>query len=324
MSIYYMAPMAFLNRISTPRILAAAATSLALAASAQAANDSGGYSYRLHQAKTSVDQLGQDLSQYEQTGGPRYVIQGPDITLEWLDRISPEERAPQNASYPLYRKSMGLLVPHYWADGRPASQEQGWHGPGYDIYYDSFATDFKRGDDDRLIDGHQAEHYIFTAQHISWAEGDPRKEHSDATYDLWVLPDVPFSWATLRALNPDERVAVAMAENLADLGLVARMDKKRTRFVALSDDEKTPVQHFANVAWISDLEPATPPTIDLPIVDAAAIDTLEADFRKDQETFCKTLLSGDTPASVSELLDDKAQDAFVNAIRPGCEKRYAG
>lgn len=295
---------------------------LALALPARAGDDARGYTYRLHQAKTSVEQLGQDVSQYEPVSGSRTVIQGPDVTLEWLDRIPPAERVPENAIYPRYRKSMGLLAPHYWADGRPASRDSGWHERDYAIYYDSFSTTFKRGDDDRRIAGHQAEHYIFTAQYVSWAEGDPRKEHNDVTYNLWVLPDVPFSWATLRVLHPDERVGVAMAENLADRGLVARMDKKRARFIARPDGGKRPARHSAAVAWISDLESATPPTLDLPIVDAESVNKLEARFRQDQKTFCKTVLSGDTPSAVTELLDDEAQDAFITALRPGCAKRY--
>src|SRR5699024_9566985 len=139
-----------------------------------------------------------------------------------------------------------LLTRHYWADGRPASRDSGWRsgpGKGYPIYYDAFSTALRRGDDDRRIAGHPAEHYVFTAEYVSWAEGDPRKEHSDTTYDLWVLPDFPFSWATLGAVRPDERVSAALMENLADRGLVARVDKKRTRFVALSEDEKTPTRH---------------------------------------------------------------------------------
>lgn len=321
-----IATMAFSKPVYIRQWLTAAMTAtitgLALAVPAQADDDARGYAYQLHQAKTSVEQLGQAVSQYEPTGGPRHVIQGPAVTLEWLARIPAAERAPENAIYPLYRKSMGLLVPHYWADGRPASQDSGWHSRDYAIYYDSFVTAFKRGDDDRRIDGHQAEHYIFTAQHVSWAEGDSRKEHSDVTYNLWVLPDFLFSWATLHALRPDKRVAVAMVEHLADLGLVARMDRKHTRFVTLPDDKKTPVQHFANVAWISDIKPATPPTIDLPIVEAESVNKLEASFRKDRGTFCKTVLGGDTPSAVTELLDAEAQDAFINALRPGCAKRY--
>lgn len=303
--------------------MTATAIAWAFAVPARAADDARGYTYQLHQADTSVEQLGQDVSQYEPAGDPRIVIQGPDMTLEWPGRILAAERTPENAIYPLYRKSMGLLVPHYWADGRPASQDSGWHTRSYAINYDSFSTDFKRGDDDRRIAGHPAEHYVFTTQHVSWAEGDPRKEHNDVTYNIWVLPEYPFSWAPIRRVRPDVRVRVALAENLKDRGLVARIDKERTRFVALSDDEKTPVQHFADVAWISDIKPATPPSVDLPIVAAEPVNKLQTRFRKDQETFCKTVLSGDTPPAVTELLDDEAQTAFINALRPGCEKRYS-
>lgn len=292
---------------------------LALAVPAQAGDDARGYTYQLHHADTSVDRLGQDVSQYKPARDPLTVIQGPDVTLEWAGRIPAAERVPANAIYPLYRKTMGLLVPHYWADGRPASQDSGWHERDYAINYDSFSTDFKRGDDDRRIAGQQAEHYIFTAQHVSWAEGDPRKEHNDITYNVWVLPDYPFSWATLHRVKPDVRVGVALAENLKDRGLVARVDKERTRFIAPLEGEPG---HIAEVAWISDIKPATPPTVDLPVVEAEPVDKLEGAFREDQKTFCKTVLSGDTPAAVTELLDEEAQDAVMNAISPYCEKRF--
>ncbi len=287
------------------------------ATAAAGSNDS--YAFMLHDARPPVDALGKDTSAYK-TQSSRYVLQTPVMAREWFDRIAPDQRTDGNAHYPIYRKSMGLLVRRYWADGRPSSQESGWHGPGFAIHYDSFVTDFNRAQGDRTIAGHHAEHYVLKAKYVSWAEGDPRKEHDEVKYDLWVLPDFPYSWSTVQAVSPDDRVSVALAEHLLDRGLVARVDKVRRRHVELNDGSKTAVQEFAQAAWISDLKPATANPVQLPVVSAETLDKLKAGGRQDPSATCTTILGGGTPAFVREALTDKQQPAFMQHARARCRQ----
>lgn len=306
-----------------PLVLAALCI-FALSATVQAAEKQpAGLAYSLHEARPPADALGKDVSAYKQIGAPRYVRQGPDISMQWFGRTPADQRSSANASYPLYRKSMGMLIPYYWSDGRKASREDGWHGPGFAIHYDTFQTHFKQGDDDRRIAGRAARHYVFTAHYVSWAEGDARKEHDDVVYNLWVLPDLPFSWAPLRVLSPDDRVRIALADKLAGRGLVARIDKQSTRFVVGSNGKKTSPQQFAVVAWISDLKSVAPPETDLPIVKAEVADRLKTRFRKDPKTFCKSVLGGATPKAVTDLLTPAQQPSFLQSIKTSCQRHYA-
>ena len=276
-----------------------------------------GHSYKLHQARPSVATPSQDTAEYKVLD-TRQVLQGPEYAMAWPERVPAAERTPDNARYPLYRQSMGLFVPAYWADGRPAAQDSGWHGPGFAIHYDSFKTRFTRGKHDRTIAGHQARHYVLTARYVSWAEGDPRKEHDDVTYDVWVLPGLPFSWAPVLTVSPDDRVAVALEEHLRKLGLVARIDKNRRRHMELADGTTTPEQKSVEVAWISDLEPADVPQPALPIISEATLHALRDAGRQDLEATCRTILDGATPGFVERLLDASQRIPFLQQARARC------
>ena len=105
----------------------------------------------------------------------------------------------------------------------------------------SFRFDLQRGDSDRTIEGHPAEHYILTVD-LELEQVGPdnqhNREHATGTANLWIAPDLPFSWlpyfdpqGLLAALplsfgypRVGNYLAVALADRLSVLGLLLRAE----------------------------------------------------------------------------------------------------
>src|SRR5690554_1375264 len=81
-----------------------------------------GFSYTLHTARPDVEDLGQFPPAYENPT-TEYVLQGPEHTLIWRDRVS--ERTVDKASFALGERHMGLFIPR-WEKGKQASESTGW------------------------------------------------------------------------------------------------------------------------------------------------------------------------------------------------------
>ena len=109
------------------------------------------------------------------------------------------------------------------------------------------SLDFKleRGDSDRSLEGHQAEHYVLTIdlktrQINSGSEGP--LDHATGRADLWAARDLPFSWLSYSSPNghlwglplsfnyreATAHVASELTDELMELGLLLRAEIEST------------------------------------------------------------------------------------------------
>lgn len=284
---------------------------------AHADGSSRAWQYDLHDASPSPEDLGRDTADYE-SYQDWHVLQSPDIALQWSSYVKPAERDLGHARVPGYRKLPGLLASEYWADGRSASQEDGW-GRRTALHYTGFASELKPG---AAAGGADPERYVFHASFVVWPDGNPDKQHVDVTYHLWVRRDLPFSWAPIVPVTPDVRTRVALGEALADHGLVVRVDRRATRYTVHADGTRSEPATFGEVVWSTDLGPAKAPHGLPPVVAADVADELTKRVADDVEATCESVEKGQAPAA-AEVLTPRQRASFVDAMRRSCQRRAA-
>lgn len=279
-----------------------------------------GYSYTLHTANPDVEVLGQFPPAYDNPT-TEHVLQGPEYTLIWRDRIS--ERTVDKASFALGERHMGLFIPR-WEKGKPVSESTGWTEFGYPLVYLDFNVQVERGEGARALAGGQAEHYVLTADFNSKRETDPGSSRYKIHSDLWILKDKPFSFAPFHTpgLYGDPRFGAAIEAELSKLGMVVRSDARYSRVTIDRDGNETNSRSKGTwTTWITDLKPAEVPVIDMPVGDEATLQVLQDEFRNKPDEACQTVINGTTPDFIAENLNSAQQSAVLEDLGRSCKRQ---
>lgn len=308
--------MRFKTFLSVAAVLAVPATSFTLPV--QAAETTSGYSYTLHAAKPSVEDLGQFPPQYEDPIA-RHVLQGPEHTLMW--RNSASRGDTNSATFALGERHMGLYVP-YWEPGKSASETTGWNDYGDELTYSSFSVNVERAEGEREIAGGMAQHYVLTADYTRHQGDDPASGRNRIHSDLWVLADKPFSFAPFHVSGAyeDPRLGAAVVAELGELGMVVRSDARYSSVAVDDGGNETGFKHEGTLTtWIADLEPAEVPVVNLPVADHNTMDALQDGFRQHQDEACKAAIAGSTPEFIKPILSADQQPAALKDLRESCK-----
>ncbi|HLQ84976.1 MAG TPA: hypothetical protein VK110_02395 [Salinisphaeraceae bacterium] len=295
---------------------AALICSVSVAAAAQTVD---GYEYKIHSAVVEAEELGKFPPDYPDAI-TRHFRQGPRHTLMWGDLV--EERTPDNASFARGERRLGLLIPH-WPAERRATQDTGWDSYGEPLVYNSFASSVERGDDDRTIAGHAARHYVFKADFSVRRENEAASIQQKIVSQLWIVPELPFSWAPYAVLGiyADPRLGAAILHQVGELGMVVRVDTGYEEKTILEDGSLagTPRQR-AHVGWVTDLQPTAVPQLDVPVADEATFERLSVALGDDREDICQMVADGEIPAAANKVLTAKQQPAVLQALREVCAR----
>lgn len=301
-------------------ILSLTALMLAQAAPVHAQQDAEAYEYDVHYATSPATGAGVTPSEPEDVA-IRHALQGPGMALLWNEE---EKRTPENARLARHEEVLGLFMPK-WSIARSASEATGWTAVGRAIQYDRFLVDFRRGDDDRTVAGHPATHYVFEAHITRQVEGSARKQRYATTTDVWVLEDRPFSWVPFAVfgttgVNADPRLQVALAERLAERGMVARAET-RLSFEMLPEDGTAngagSEQRF--LVWVEGVKPAAPPQLEAPVATWEAAEAFQKAVGDNPQAFCKAVLEGSTPAVVREAFPAEQQAVLMQNASSQCQ-----
>jgi len=168
------------------------------------------------------------------------------------------------------------------------------YGPGYrkasDFggveVVDAIRFELQRGDSDRTLEGHAAEHRVLTVElewHTEGEDGSLQTNRAEGRADLWTATDLPFSWVPYTfpygfAMAPiplsfDSPQAAAhvlteLAGELEGLGLLLRAEVKSTIDMGVDDGGVT--QERAREVRIEGLEQGAGPLeaaeLDLPVL----------------------------------------------------------
>lgn len=190
------------------------------------------------------------------------VIQGPELAL-----LTPPGRArvPENAV--LYvGPATGGVAARVDREGERFVPIWPPPAPGDPTDMDGISVRLHRRAPDRRIEGRTADHYTFQAVIRNVPDGTPERQRATVVVDLWVLPDLPFSWAPFAALGAralpamDPRLHAALASHLPELGLPARMET--SVLVERIDPEGEQIvasMERGRVVFLSDLRRSDPP-----------------------------------------------------------------
>lgn len=313
------------DRILRRWVCALAAVSMLLAAPVFAADNAAGLHYMLHSASPVPEQLNADPTDFDRVN-ESWIAQGPTHSLMFRDR---EAVDPERATLALGERRMGLMVPH-WDLDKPSSDDSGWTTYGKAVDYQVFEIAIERGEKDRSIAGQTARHYRLNATIVSKDERSMVPVRQTLQSDLWVHEDKPFGFAPFatQGMYGDPRLSAALLERLGELGLVVRVESRHTRQPI--DENGEPLRdprEDGHVAWVSDLERAQVPVIDLPRVDPATFRELRRLSREQAGPICDAVESGDVPGSFRTRLNDRQLAAFMPAVDEQCvayRKRQAG
>ncbi len=282
-------------------LLVGAAPAVAQQAHSYIVRDAGG-GYRMGgEAPDSFD--------FSADRDPMRVVQGPEWT--WVVHEG-DSLTRDNAVMILNRgvpvsPGVGDVVVRGWRPARVAS-------------YDSFTVTFERGDADRQVAGHAAEHYRVRSfiQRTS-TFGDVQRYTWDA--DLWVLPDLPHSWApfgfgtqSLTALAP--RLRDSLDVRLAERGLVGRA-VIRMDFAMIRDGEEAGGSELTGAFQVFDIATADPPPAPGPAVDRSVMASLEQLILQEPATTCAAAAEGRVPDAVGDV-PEAARGAVLSTITEGC------
>jgi hypothetical protein len=137
---------------------------------------------------------------------------------------------------------------------------------------ESISFQLERGDSDRTLEGHQAEHHVLTIdlkmKQVS-ADGFSNSEIATGRADLWTAPDLPFSWLPYNSPNgypwalplsfsyPEiaAHVLVELSDELLGIGLLLRAEIQSS--TAIGDD--APKQEFIREVKVEGLEETAGP-----------------------------------------------------------------
>ena len=241
---------------------------------------------------------------------PLQVIQGPEWT--W---VVPEGEAPT--------RETAVMILHRNVPVEPGIADlmvRGWR-PARVAGYDTFSVRLVRGDRDREVAGRTAHHYRLRSviERTGSLDGSDQRYAYEA--DLWVLPDLPHSWApfgfathSLPALAP--RLRDSLDVRLSELGLVGRavihMD-----FATLGDGAEAGGSEQTTAFQISDIEPTDPPPAPGPAVDRSVMERMETRLLEDPGTTCGAAAEGEIARDIGEV-DPEARPAILATINDGC------
>lgn len=318
----------------SPSSLPAAALALALAAglapeptSAQEAGQALRYELREAEPPASrvltpgaeqeirVPDVGEDRT-------PEQVVQGSGVTL----------RGP--AGRPLTWDSATLRM----VDGAPVAEGPGgtlvkrWPEPRGEYSYGAVRAEARRGERDATVAGREAAHWVLEAELV---RDHPERTHRyRITSHLWILEELPFSWAPFGAHTTsvpayDPRLREAMTAELEGLGLVARavtvVEFELVPAGGTAGERRsagsTSVRAFEIAALERGPAPGGPPG---PVVDAAFPTALEAAVMGRPAATCAAADAGEAPAVVREHVPESHRPAVVDWLAGMCREQAAG
>lgn len=292
----------------------------AFALPSQSAETVKGYSYMLHTTRPEVEDLGQFPPRYEKSV-LEYVMQGPKHSLIWSDRVS--ERNVDNASFALGERHMGLFIPH-WPEDKSPLESSGWEEYGDRYNYSDFSVKVERAEGEREIAGAMAQHYVLSADYTRQLENDLSGQRYQMHADLWIWSDKPFSFAPFRRSGAysDPRFGAALVARLSELGMVARSDARHTSVTIDEDGQESDYQQKGTwTTWISELEAADVPVVNMPKGERETLELLQSEFRKQAQDTCKGLIAGKTPDFIIDNLNPDQQAAVAEDLRTSCKRQ---
>lgn len=243
-------------------------------------------------------------------GDPMQVVQGPEIT--WV--------VPEGESLTLDNATMILSDNAPVSPGIADLMIRGWR-PAEVASWDSFSVALTRGDRDREVAGRPARHYVLESyiQRTGAVAGNEQRYTFDA--DLWILPDVPHSWApfgfgtqSLPALVP--RLREALDERLGELGLVGRA-VIRMDFALLDGGRVTGGSEQTMAFEIFGLESTDPPRSPGIVIDRSVMTAVEDGLMEDPATMCTAVAAGELPAGLGDV-PEAARGTVMATINDGC------
>lgn len=309
--------------VLVPMVVTAAALATAPSAAAQETGEALRYELRTAdgpatQALTPGATEEPDVPDVSADRTPTEVIQAPGVTLvgplgEELTWESSHLRMVDNA--PVREGPGGTLV-------------ERWPEPRGEVTYGPVMVQTRRGGRDAAVAGREATHYVLEAELLRRHPG--RDHHYRITSELWVLEDLPFTWAPFGTGSTslpsyDPRLREAMERELERLGLVARA--VTTVDFELLDDEDTPgdpsnagstsVKAFeiANITRVPAPErPAAP------VLSGGFVDRLERAMMTDPAGTCARATAGEMLEVVREGVPSSHREAVLSQVATGCEK----
>lgn len=252
---------------------------------------------------------------------PTEVIQAPGVTL-----VGPlgEELTWESAH-------LRLVDNTPVRDGPGGTLVGSWPDPGDDVSYGPVVVEVRRGDRDAAVAGREATHYVLEAELLRRQPG--RDHHYRITSELWVLEDLPFTWApfgryTTSLPSYDPRLREAMEKELERLGLVARA--VTTVDFELLDEDDTPgdpsnagstsVKAFE----ISNLTRAPAPERPAgPVVAAEFMDRLGRAVMADPAGTCARATAGEMLEVIREGVPSSHREAVLSEVAARCERDAA-
>ena len=307
-----------------PRYFAAALTSSVLAGGAAAPVPTAaqaGWSYTVRDADATRTRPGAEAADLDVATdrNPMHVVQGPEFT--W---VVPEGRAltRENAAMILYdnvpvNAGTGDLLVRGWRPVRVAR-------------HDSFSVTLGRGDDDREVAGRAADHYVLRAHVDRIGSVDGTRQRYDVVAELWILPDLPHSWApfgvgtwSLPAQMP--RLRDVLDPRLAELGLVGRAVIRLDLGVGDADGSPSTTSTRASVFEVFDLTRTERPPVPGPVIDRTVLTSVEETLMRSPAGLCRSIAHGELPSSI-HIAHEPARgplEAHVNAACGSPELYFA-
>lgn len=240
---------------------------------------------------------------------PLRVVQGPDIT--WVvhngDHLTRENAVMiLSRNVPVQPGPGGVVV-------------RGWR-PAHVEHYDSFFVSLTRGDRDQKVAGHTAHHYRLHSHIERTGEmGGPQRYDYDA--DLWVLPDLPHSWApfgfgtqSLPALVP--RLRDSLDVRLSQLGLVGRA-VIHLDFAMIRDGQDAGGSEQTTAFEISGIQTTDAPPSPGAVVDRSILASLQDRILAHPATLCLAANQDRLPDAL-DAVSEAAKPAVLATIAQGC------
>ncbi len=241
---------------------------------------------------------------------PLRVVQGPEVT--WV--------VPRGDSLTRTNATMILSRNAPVSPGPGDLMIRGWR-PAEVASWDSFSVALRRGEQDREVAGRTAHHYVLESyiERTGAVAGNEQRYEFDA--DLWILPDMPHSWApfgfgtqSLPTLVP--RLRDVLDDRLGELGLVGRAII-RMDFALLDDGRETGGSDQVTGFEISELKRTEPPRSPGVVVDRSVMTAVEDGLLEDPAVLCAGVTNDELPASLGEV-PDAARGVIMAIINNGC------
>lgn len=253
---------------------------------------------------------------------PEQVVQDGGLAL----------RGPLDGTLTWKSANLRMLAGAPVRDGPAGTLVRNWPEVRGEVTYETVEASVRRGARDDTIAGREAAHHVLEARLLRHHER--RSHHYRITAHLWVLEDLPFSWAPFGANSNslpgyDPRLREAMAAELEELGLVARavtrVDHELLSEGDTAGDPSTGGSRTARAFEIADLArvPA-PERPDAPVVHADFPGRLEAALLDRPGEICRGAAAGEAPALVEEEVSEGHRAGIVSWLAEICEEQPHG